>query len=433
MVLRPYYLFPAAVGDTEFHLARARDILENPFFGLLWDNLTYQPLGRPVWHQPLFNAVYALFWYFGGVRFAQSIMCFLQVLLTVGVASWFAKKEYGLIAGFFAGFFALFVPAVNSLCIPMPAAFVPILAVLTIYYIPKDKKKAFVTSLLGLWTHMVSLACFIPLFLVDNYKDKSNLKIIALLLPFILFWAGYWIYFRDRIVSHGLFYSITHPQFLCTDPSQPTFYIQISIFFIGFIGLYILYKRNYRQFKLFLTYILIVIVVSFFGFNGDFLRGFQFSALPIAILSALAVQKGYEYLNKNYKKFVSILFILLILLYSLLGTIIYVGNLPNKEIGQWNNIDKPFEGDYYPLTIYIDQNTDKNQTIWTDKLRSEKLAWMTGRKISNGFYPNDEYGGTTGFKEQFQNINIYVDKESFIIKNKNNIIIKEIPHNLNFR
>ncbi len=110
--------------------------------------------------------------------------------------------------------------------------------------------------------------------------------------------------------------------------------------------------------------------------------------------------------------------------------IIYVGNLPNKEIGQWNNIDKPFEGDYYPLKIYIDQNTDKNQTIWTDKLRSEKLAWMTGRKISNGFYPNDEYGGTTGFKEQFQNINVYVDKESFIIKNKNNITIKEIPYDL---
>lgn len=183
----------------------------------------------------------------------------------------------------------------------MPAGFVPILAVLTIYYMSKDKRKALITSLLGLWTHMMSLACFIPLFLVDNYRDKTNLKIIAVLLPSWLFWVGYWVYFRDRVVNLGLFYSITHPNFLSVDPTILSFYVQISIFFLGIIGFYFLFKSNYQQFKLFLTYTSIVIIFSFFGFNGDFLRGFQFAALPMAILSALAVQRGYEYLAGNYK------------------------------------------------------------------------------------------------------------------------------------
>jgi transposase len=56
---------------------------------------------------------------------------------------------------------------------------------------------------------MVSLACFIPLFLVDNYKDKSNLKIIALLLPFFLF--GLDIGYTSEIELLAMDYSIQLP------------------------------------------------------------------------------------------------------------------------------------------------------------------------------------------------------------------------------
>lgn len=104
LILRPYFLFPVG-GDTDFHLARAQEIIQNPFWGLFWDNITYYPMGRPVWHQPLFNAVYAGLWYLAGVRFAHSFLCISQVLLTVGVASWFANREYGIFAGYFAGLF----------------------------------------------------------------------------------------------------------------------------------------------------------------------------------------------------------------------------------------------------------------------------------------------------------------------------------------
>ena len=427
LILRPYYLFPVG-GDTDFHLLRAREILENPFIGLFWSNFTYYPMGRPIWHQPLFNAVCAFFWHIGGVRFAQSVMCFLQILLTVGIASYFAKKEYGDIAGFFAGFFALFVPAVLPLSVPIPASFVPILAVLTIYFIPHDKKKAFVTSLIGLWTHMMSIACFIPLFLIDDFRDKTNLKIIALLLPSWLFWVGYWIYFRDRLVTGGIFYSLTHPTFLCADPTLPSFYIQTSIFLVGTVGLYLLHKNNYRQFKLFLTYILIVIIFSFFGFSGDFLRGLQFSALPMAILASLAVQEGYKFFTKNYRFLISALFLLTVLFYSLLGTAIFIGSLPNKESGNWENLNIPFEGYFSPLKCYIDNNTDKNQVIWSDKVISERLAWMTGRKVSNGLYPDGVYGGTKGFHDQHQDINIYISDGNFLVKDQYNETINQIQN-----
>lgn len=425
LILRPYYLFPVG-GDTDFHLLRAREILENPFIGLFWSNLTYYPMGRPIWHQPLFNAVCAFFWYIGGVRFAQSAMCFLQILLTVGIASYFAKKEYGDMAGFFAGFFALFVPAALPLSVPIPASFVPILAVLTIYFIPRDKKKACITSLIGLWTHMMSIACFIPLFLIDDFRDKTNLKIIAVLLPSWLFWVGYWIYFRDRLVTGGIFYSLTHPTFLCADPTLPSFYIQTSIFLVGTVGLYLLHKNNYRQFKLFLTYILIVIIFSFFGFSGDFLRGLQFSALPMAILASLAVQSGYKYLTKNYRFLISSLFLLIVLFYSLLGTSIFIGSLPNKDSGNWENLNIPFEGYFSPLKCYIDNTTDKNQVIWSDKSIAEKLAWMTGRKVSNGLYPDGVYGGTKCFHEQHQDINIYNLDGNFLVKDQYNKTINQI-------
>ncbi|NYB51994.1 MAG: hypothetical protein HVN35_05505, partial [Methanobacteriaceae archaeon] len=363
LILRPYYLFPVG-GDTDFHLLRAREILENPLIGLFWSNLTYYPMGRPIWHQPLFNAVCAFFWYIGGVRFAQTVMCFMQILITVGVAICFAKKEYGDMAGFFAGFFALFVPAVLPLSVPIPASFVPILAVLTIYYILRDKKKALITSLIALWTHMMSITSFIPLFLADNYRNKTNLKIIAILLPSWLFWMGYWIYFRDRLVTGGFFYSLLHPTFMCADPTLPSFYIQTSIFLVGSVGLYLLYKINYRQFKLFITYILIVIIFSFFGFNGDFLRGLQFSALPMAILASFTVQTGYEYLENNHGSVVSIVFLIMVVFYSLLGMAIFVGSLPNKESGHWENLQIPFEGHYNPLKSYIIDNTHNNQVIW---------------------------------------------------------------------
>lgn len=130
---------------------------------------------------------------------------------------------------------------------------------------------------------------------------------------------------------------------------------------------------------------------------------------------------------KNYRQYVSIFFLLIFLLYSFLGAAIFIGSLPNKESGHWENFEKPFEGYYSPLKNYIDNNTDKNQVICSDRLISEKLAWMTGRKVSNGLYPDGVYGATKGFKEQFQDINVFISDGTFLIKDQYNNTIKEIP------
>lgn len=425
LILRPYFLFPVG-GDTDFHLARAQEILQNPFWGLFWDNITYYPMGRPVWHQPLFNAVYAGLWYLAGVRFAHSFLCVFQVLLTVGIASWFANREYGIFAGYFAGLFSLAMPAPSTLTAAIPAAYIPILAVLTIYYIPHDKKKAFIVSLVGLWTHMVALFCFIPLYLVDNYRDKTNLKIIALLLPSWLFWAVYWVYFKDRLVTGGIFYTLTHLKLVPPHPGSYAFLIFLAVFVLGIIGLYLLYNSNYRQFKLFTTYIVIVIFFSFFGFNGDFLRGFQFAALPMAILAGFAVERGYKNLSGNRNRLVSSLFLLLMVFISMMGVVIFFSYLPNQHGKGWDALETPFEGEYAPLKDYIENSTSAHQVVWTERELSEKVAWMTGRSVSNGLYPDNTYGGTRGFVDQHQNINIYKSDGYAIVNDLNNNTIAQI-------
>jgi hypothetical protein len=425
LILRPYFLFPVG-GDTDFHLARAQEILQNPFWGLFWDNITYYPMGRPVWHQPLFNAVYAGLWYLAGVRFAHSFLCVFQVLLTVGVASWFANREYGIFAGYFAGLFSLAMPAPSTLTAAIPAAYIPILAVLTIYYIPQDKKKAFLASLVGLWTHMVALFCFIPLYLVDNYRDKTNLKIIALLLPSWLFWAVYWVYFKDRLVTGGIFYTLTHLKLVPPHPGSYAFLIFLAVFVLGIIGLYLLYNSNYRQFKLFTTYIVIVIFFSFFGFNGDFLRGFQFAALPMAILAGFAVERGYKNLSSNRNRLLSSLFLLLMVFISMMGVVIFFSYLPNQHGKGWDALETPFEGEYVPLKDYIENSTSANQVVWTERELSEKVAWMTGRSVSNGLYSDNTYGGTRGFVDQHQNINIYKSDGYVTVRDLNNNTIAQI-------
>ena len=166
--------------------------------GLFWNYLTYYPLGRAIWHPPLFHSIFAGLWYIGGVRFAYSIFCITQILTTVGIASWFANRYYGTVAGLFAGILALAAPRADILPVIMPAAYIPILVILTIHFLPKHKIKAFITSLIGIWTHLVGLFIFVPLFLIQDYKNRDNRKMVLLLLPSIIFWAAYWTYFKDQ-------------------------------------------------------------------------------------------------------------------------------------------------------------------------------------------------------------------------------------------
>lgn len=425
LFLRPYYLFPVGM-DADFHLARAREILQNPLYGIFWDYITYYPMGRPVWHQSLFHMVYAFWWSLGGVRFAHSVMCITQILLTVGVASWIANREYGVVAGFFAGIFALSGPLPYTLMIALPATYTPIFAVLTIYFIPRDKKKAFITSLLGLWTHMVALASFIPLFLVDNYRDRTNQKIIALLFPSWLLWVGYWIYFKDKLVTGGLWYTLQHLKIFYIDLYG--IYGFFLIYSLGLVGLFLVYKDNRKQFNLMVTYIISVIIVSFFGFNGDFLRGFQFAALPLAIVAGLTVQSAYEYVLTNRDKIYSFLLILFFLVVAIFGAMGLMLNITDEG---WEGLNSPFEGKYSPLKDYIENNTNENDIIWAQYDLTEKVAWMTGRRVSNGRYPDGEYGATRGFIDEHQGINIYMQGKTILIKDSNNNTLREIELGMN--
>jgi len=417
----PYFLFPET-GDTFYHLVRAREILENPFVGLYWNYLVYYPLGRAIWHPPLFHSIFAVLWCIGGVRFAYSIFCVTQILLTVGVASWFANKYYGNIAGLFAGILALAAPRADILPVIMPSAYIPILVILTIHFIPKNKIKAFITSLIGIWTHMVGLIVFIPLFLIQDYKNRDNIKMALLLLPSIIFWASYWIFFKNQAGTN------THIELTLQMPYYTNFYGLFILLIMGAVGLSILYKTNREQFNLFAFYIATIIFVQYLF--ADVSRGFQYTALPLSIISGLAIQKGYNYLIK-YPFKLKHLFILLLLLISSIGTLPFFSYIVNSDTHwvvnsdtHWDSLNIPFEGQYHPLKEYLDKNTNPNDVIWTESKYTDLLAWMTGRRISNGRSWGN--GPPKDFVEQHQKINIYVSNDTFLIKNYNNNSITQI-------
>lgn len=412
LLIKPYYILPT-IGDTDFHLVRAREILQNPIHGLFWDYLVYSPNGRALWHPPLFHSIFGFLWYVGGVRFAHSILCIFQILLTVFVATWVAKKDYGNLAGFFAGLLSLSANRIDNLTVPIPAAYIPILAVLTIHYLPKEKFKAFLTALIGIWTHMIGLVIFIALFIVDGFKDRKNLKMSLLLLPSLLFWALYWFIFKNQTGATNHI----HPVFYFP-PGNNLSGLLILICF-GLIGLCILYKNNREVFKLYATYMLLVIIIE--SLFEDFARGFQYASLPLAVLSGLTIQKLYNFTQTKYKKNFSRSLIILVLICSIIGSSPFFISLYSDNT-DWSYLDVPFESKYSSINQYINQNTSKNDVLWAETSISDKIAWMTGRYVSNGKYGCPKY-----FVEEHQKINIYVSNDSFLIKDYNNNTLNEIP------
>lgn len=64
--------------------------------------------------------------------------------------------------------------------------------------------------------------------------------------------------------------------------------------------------------------------------------------------------------------------------------------------------------------------------VWTERELSEKVAWMTGRSVSNGLYSDNTYGGTRGFVDKHQNINIYKSDGYVTVRDLNNNTIAQI-------
>ncbi len=197
---------------------------------------------------------------------------------------------------------------------------------------------------------------------------------VLLLLPSIIFWIFYWTYFKNQAGTN------TKIQLTLQMPGYTNFYGLFILLIIGIIGLSILYKMNRDQFKLFTFYITTIILAQYIF--GDISRGFQYAALPFAILSGLAIQKGYEYLNK-YSFNLKHIFLLFLLLISIIGTFPFFSYIINSNT-HWDSISVPFEGLDYSLKEYLEMNTNSADVIWTEGNLSDLSAWMTGRIISNG-------------------------------------------------
>jgi len=111
---------------------------------------------------------------------------------------------------------------------------------------------------------------------------------------------------------------------------------------------------------------------------------------------------------------------------SMMGAMVFFTYLPNQHGMGWDALQVPFEGEYAPLKEYIESNTEENQTVWAERELSEKVAWMTGRSVSNGLYTDQMYGGTRGFVDRHQTINIYQSNGYVLINDINNQTIAQI-------
>lgn len=280
---------------------------------------------------------------------------------------------------------------------------------------PQNSKKAAITALIGLWTHMISIVIF-PLLFLSNKKGRNYLKNWKTSLPIIfsvIFWLGYWIYFTGQpgplnAVSPSL---ATH--------SWTNLFGAIILLFFGVPGLLILYREKKVEFNLFFVYIITIMFLQFL--IGDISRGLQYAALPLAILSGLSIQRIYNYVSHNYQKKFTALFMVMIFIPVILGISNFLIFFVSHNY-DWNEVDIPYENNYSALGTYITSTIDKNDVIWANNSISYKIAWMTGRPVSNkGMeYPDDP-------QNTHQNVNIYVHSDYFQIKDKNNISVTQIP------
>jgi len=110
----------------------------------------------------------------------------------------------------------------------------------------------------------------------------------------------------------------------------------------------------------------------------------------------------------------------------MMGAVVFFSYLPDQYGKGWDSLEIPFEGQYAPLKDYIENNTSPDEVLWTDRELAEKVAWMTGRRVSNGLYPDNTYGGTRGFVDQHQDINIYPDDGYISINDLNNNTLTRI-------
>ncbi|QEF95235.1 hypothetical protein FVF72_08785 [Methanothermobacter sp. KEPCO-1] len=394
LILKPYYLFPTH-GDIDFHLVRAREIMIEPLKGLIWDYMVYYPPGRPLGHPPLLHVILASLWTLGGVRFAHSIMCMLQILLTVFTASFVASRWYGERAGFIAGALVLASPRPDTLSVIMPAAYIPVLLVLTVYLLSEDRLSAAVTGTLALWTHFIALITVVPAVLADGVR--RNLRVLLLLLPSFILWWAYFLTARGAPSEpvNGGYFSIGWLVFLI-------------LLYFGVPGFYLV--RGRREFRPLMAYILIVLLAEVLF--DDISRGLQYVALPLAIVGGYTGSRLLDNPSGAVRLVTGILIIS--------SATVFVEQLLLTDIG-WSDVDIPFENRYYPLKEYIDTHTSPDDVVWASGSVADKVAWMTGRRVSNG-----RYGPPPGFQETFQDLNIYEENGKFIINNKDNETIQII-------
>lgn len=150
---------------------------------------------------------------------------------------------------------------------------------------------------------------------------------------------------------------------------------------------------------------MVVVLAAEFLFD-DISRGLQYVALPLAVVGGYAGSRMLE----NSSGAVKLVTVILIISSATLFT----EQLLLTDM-RWSDTVIPFENHYHPLREYIETHTGPDEVVWASSSIADKVAWMTGRRVSSG-----HYGPPPGFRETHQRINIYDENGKFVVRDEKN-------------
>lgn len=153
-----------------------------------------------------------------------------------------------------------------------------------------------------------------------------------------------------------------------------------------------------------MVYIAIVLTAEFLF--DDISRGLQYVALPLAVVGGYAGSRMLE-TPSTAMRLVTVALIIS-------SATLFTEQLLLTDI-RWSDTAIPFENHYHPLKEYIESHTGPDEVVWASAPIADKVAWMTGRRVSSG-----HYGPPPGFRETHQRINIYQEDGRFVVRDGKN-------------
>ena len=346
--------------STSYFNLRVIEHIASTGLPLLYDPLGYSGVDLAV--PQLFHYLVGIFFfipfYFKIIPalFASSIV-FVVYLLSKEVT----KNEYAsLLTSFLSGFVPIyFIRTVNNVSIY--SLMVPLIFWLFYFLIKIEQKKylklfllfSFLLPFAGAssFLFVFSLIFYVILNVTENIKIAELKKeailfsfFVVLLINLILFKKAFFMQGFD-VIYGNVPRLILENYFRSFNIFNSIYLIGVFSFFFGIVGVYYGLKEKSISVILFISLILSTLLLLFLKLININV-GLLFLAMGLTVISSLALNKFFIYLNKtklsNFKNYFMVFFVLLVIIFALLPSYYSSQNVKNLEVFEWmkNNLEE---------------------------------------------------------------------------------------------